>query len=471
MLSVRRYKEPIFAPQKKKRNIMELRDSIDFGKENIPQLFRRMLYPTLTGMLFTALFTITDGIFVGRGLGSDALAAVNITAPLFLLATGIGLMFGMGASVVASIHMGAGKIKVARLNVTQSIAVTSLLMALMTLFILLFPKQLLMMLGCSERLEPLAISYLNGFVPFMITFSLISVCGFFVRLNGAPNYAMLCSVVSAVINIALDYILIFVVKWGMFGAAVATGIGTSIGVIMMLVYLLRKNTTVKMIPIKLSLNSMILMMRNVWYMCKLGFSSFLGELAIGIMMLCGNFIFMRYMGEDGVAGFSIACYFFPIVFMIYTSIAQSAQPIISYNYGVRSSERVRQSLTVALKTALFCGLVLTLITYLFSSQIVSMFISSEFAAHKIASAGLPLFAVGFIPFAINIVVVGYFQSVERVKYAFGITVLRGVILMVINFIFLPQIIGNNGAWLAVPLTEIISAIIAIFLLARTIRNR
>ena len=225
---------------------MELRDSIDFGTQNISQLFRKMLYPTLTGMLFTALFTITDGIFVGRGLGSDALAAVNITAPLFLLATGLGLMFGMGASIVASIHLASGKIKVARINVTQSIAVTALLMALMTLFVLLFPELLLSLLGCSDRLAPLAIDYLNGFVPFLITFALISACGFFVRLNGAPNYAMLCSVVSAVINIALDYILIFVLKWGMFGAAFATGIGTSIGVVMMLIYLLRQNTKIRM---------------------------------------------------------------------------------------------------------------------------------------------------------------------------------------------------------------------------------
>ena len=176
---------------------MELRDSIDFGTQNISQLFRKMLYPTLTGMLFTALFTITDGIFVGRGLGSDALAAVNITAPLFLFATGLGLMFGMGGSVVASIHLASAKVKVARINVTQSIAVTALLMAIITGLVLIFPEKSLSLLGCSDRLSPLGLDYLKGFVPFLITYSLISACGFFVRLNGAPNYAMLCSVVSA----------------------------------------------------------------------------------------------------------------------------------------------------------------------------------------------------------------------------------------------------------------------------------
>ena len=175
---------------------------------------------------------------------------------------------------------------------------------------------------------------------------------------------------------------------------------------------------------------------------------------------------MHYMGEDCVAGYSIACYFFPIVFIVYTSIAQSAQPLISFNYGIQSRDRVRQSLFIALKTALFFGLSLTVATMLFSAQIASMFISSEVEAHKIATAGLPLFAVGFIPFAINIVIVCYFQSIERIKYAFGITILRGFVLMIICFILLPQLFGNSGVWLAVPATEIITASIAMLLLLK-----
>ena len=106
-----------------------MKDSIDFGNMEIPRLFRRLLIPTVLGMLFSAAFVITDGIFVGRGIGSDALAAVNITAPLFLINTGVGLMFGVGASVVASIHLSHGKARTARINVTQAVAVSSLILA------------------------------------------------------------------------------------------------------------------------------------------------------------------------------------------------------------------------------------------------------------------------------------------------------------------------------------------------------
>ena len=105
------------------KKVKFMKDSIDFGSMEIPKLFRKLLIPTVLGMVFSAVFVITDGIFVGQGIGSDALAAVNITAPLFLISTGIGLMFGVGASVVASIHLSQGKLKTARINVTQAVVV------------------------------------------------------------------------------------------------------------------------------------------------------------------------------------------------------------------------------------------------------------------------------------------------------------------------------------------------------------
>ena len=113
---------------------MEMKDSIDFGAMNISKLFRKLLIPTVLGMVFSAIFVITDGIFVGKGVGSDALAAVNITAPLFMITTGIGLMFGVGASVVASIHLSHGKQKVAGINITQALVFSSLLIFLLSAF-------------------------------------------------------------------------------------------------------------------------------------------------------------------------------------------------------------------------------------------------------------------------------------------------------------------------------------------------
>lgn len=434
----------------------ELKDSIDFKNTDVGTLFRKLLLPTVMGMIFSALFVITDGIFVGKGIGSDALAAVNIVSPLWLFSTGVGLMFGVGASVVASIHLSHGKPKVARINITQSVVLSSLLlMATSTLFCLTAP-QLVRLLGASERLAPLAVEYMLWFVPFSWCTALLNSGMFFIRLDGSPNFAMTCNIVAAVLNIALDYLFIFPLGWGMFGAAFASAIGTSVGALMILVYLARPRCALRFYPVKLSRNSLILTCRNLSYMSRLGSSAFLCEVAVACMMFVGNQVFIQYLHEDGVAAFSIACYFFPIIFMVYNAIAQSVQPIISYNYGLQAADRVKQAYRIALKTAVGCGFTFALLTILGSSQIVSLFIEQQNPAFDIAVQGLPYYALGFVFFAVNIVSIGYYQSIERARVATFITLMRGFVLLTLCFYGLPLVLGTKGIWLATPLTEVLT---------------
>lgn len=433
-----------------------MRDSIDFKTMNIPKLFRKLLIPTVLGMIFNAIFIITDGIFVGKGIGSDALAAVNITAPLFLINTGVALMFGIGASVVASVHLSQGKAKVARINVTQAIIVSSVLLLIYAIGIVSNVERVAVWLGSSERLLPLAVEYMYWFVPFLVFSALLCSGMFFVRLDGAPNYAMVCNIIPAIINIVLDYVFIFILKWGMFGAALATSLGYIVGAVMILAYLFHPERILHVCRVKLSKKSLYLTIRNVGYMCRLGLSSFLCETAIATMMFVGNYVFIRYLGEDGVAAYSIACYFFPIVFMVYNAIAQSAQPILSYNYGAKCTARVRETFRLALTTAILCGAGVFLLTWIFSHQIVGMFLDSSYLAYNIAVKGLPLFASGFVFFGINIVSIGYFQSLERDCPAMIITLLRGFALILLCFWILPIIWGSWGIWLAVPMSELLT---------------
>lgn len=431
-----------------------MRDSIDFGSMEIPTLFRKLLIPTVVGMIFSAIFVITDGIFVGKGVGSDALAAVNITAPLFMITTGIGLMFGIGASVVASIHLSQGKKKVASINITQALVFSSLLILLMSALCCYFVEPVGRLLGSSERLLPLVAEYMNWYVPFLVFYLLLNAGMFFIRLDGSPNYAMTCNGISAVINIILDYIFIFQFGWGMMGAAFATSIGTVIGGLMTLVYLLRFSHNVEIYRIKLSKKSMQLMFRNVGYMVKLGSSAFISEASIACMMFLGNYIFMRYLGENGVAAFSIVCYFFPIIFMVYNAIIQSAQPIISYNFGQNDGDRVKRTIRLALKTAFICGICFFIMTVVFNRQIVSLFIDKSYAAYDIAVSGISYFAVGYVFFALNIVGIGYYQSIELARRATIITLFRGVVFMSAGFLLLPVIWNVKGIWLAVPFAEL-----------------
>lgn len=444
-----------------------MKNTIDLGTMSVPRLFRKLLIPTLLGMVFSAVFIITDGIFVGKGIGSDAIAAVNITAPLFLINTGVALMFGIGASVVASINLSKGKIKIARVHITQAVIVSSVLLILYSLFLFVNVEKVVLLLGSSARLLPLTVEYVHWFSPFLVFSALLSSGLFFVRLDGAPNYAMICNVLAAVFNILGDWLFIYVMKLGMFGAALATSLGYIIGAVMILIYMLKQNHVLHLVSVNIGIKGIRQAFHGVGYMCRLGFSTFLCQASVASMMFAGNAAFMRYLGEDGVAAYSVACFFFPMVLMVYNAIAQSAQPILSYNYGIGNKERVNLALKLSLGTAISAGLVVFILTLFFAPEIVSLFVRPSCPAYAIASEGLPLFASGFICFGINMVAIGYYQSLERHRPANYVTIVRGFILMLLCFWLMPIFMGNKGMWLAVPMAELVTFIFILTIYSRS----
>lgn len=437
------------------------RDSIDFGTMKISNLFSRMFVPTLLGMLFTATITIADGIFVGRGVGSDGLAAVNIVAPLFMITTGVGLLFGIGASVVAAIHLSQNNPKAARINITQALIVSSILMILVSALVLVFHKEVGYLFGSSEKLLPLVLDYMDWLIPSLIFGMVMSMGLFIIRLDGSPLYAMLCNAVPAILNVMLCYLFVIELKWGIKGSAIASSVSVVVGGMMAVIYITSFSKTLPLYRLKISRTSMMLAARNIGYMIKLGSSALLGELAIACMMLAGNYVFIRALGEDGVAAFSVACYCLPLVFMVNNAIAQSAQPIISYNYGSGNSIRVKKAKILSISFSLLFGVIAMIATNLFCKPLVSLFLDPSCKAYNIAVNGMPYFALGFVFFAFNIVSVGYYQSIEKAKRAITYTLLRGFVFMIICFLTLPLLFGEKGMWLSVPCSELLTTIIIV----------
>lgn len=434
------------------------RDSIDLGTVKIPRLFRLYLIPTLLGMLSLCAVTATDGIFVGRGVGSDALAAVNICIAPTMVMMGISLMLGVGSSVVSSIHLASGNVKAARLNVTQALATATLIVIIFLGLTLISIDTTGRALGSSNTLMPLVRDYM----PWIFVCCLFqSWCGiglFVVRLDGSPKYAMWCNVLPGLLNVVLDYIFIFPLQMGIKGAAIATCISCAVGGVMVMCYLLFFARTLRLIKIKMSRKSLRLTLRNISYQCKIGISALLGEATMGVLMLMGNLMFMKYIGNDGVGAFSIACYYCPFVFMIGNAIAQSAQPIISYNYGKGNKSRVIATEKLAILAALGCGLAITAAFIFTPSAMVHLFLDPDLAAAKIAVKGFPVFSVAFIAFIFNLTAIGYFQSVEKVTPSIVFALLRGLIFLVPAFILLPTILNATGIWLALGISEILTAL-------------
>ena len=429
------------------------RDSIDFGKSKIGPLFRSIFFPTLLSMVFTSLLTVVDGIFVGQGVGSDALAAVNIVAPLFLVTTGIALMFGVGVSVVASIHLSQGNNKAADINVTQALVVAPMLMAILSVILYFGRIPFLRLMGCSDVLMPLALQYLIPLLPGCVFILIETIGTFVIRLDGSPRFASAVGIVPGVLNIFLDWLFVFPMKMGIAGSSVATTVCCAIASAMVAWYMLRRSQSVRLYRLKLSRTSLYLTVRNIGYMSRSGFSSMLGELAMSMIMLTGNYVFIRWMGEDGVAAFSVACYLYPIVFMVNNSVAQSAQPIISFNYGAGKEDRVREAFRLSLRTAAICGLLATAVLTLGATPLISLFLQAGTKPYEIATAGFPLFAVSSVFFALNIAIIGYYQSIELNGQATLYMLLRGLVFLVPAFFLMPQLIFPQGMWLAVPVSE------------------
>lgn len=432
------------------------KDAIDFKNTNVSTLYRKLLIPTLLGTLSMSAMTTIDGIFVGHGVGSDGVAAVNIVAPVYQVFSGIGLMLGAGCSVVVSTQMARQKVKVARMNLTQALLSSTLLTALVCVLAMLFPEKSARLLGASETLLPPASDYLFWIMPSYM-FQMWSLIGLFIiRLDGAPNVAMWCNVVSALMNIVLDWLMIFPLGWGVKGAAIATSISIMTGGIIALSYLLFYANTLKPVLPKLSRKSLCLSLRNIGYHCRIGSPSLFGEMTLAVLIFMGNLMFMKYLGDDGVAAFGIACYYTPFFFNIGNAVAQSAQPIISYNYGISRWDYVAKARKLLLVTSLLCGIAVMALFLFVPHLLVALFLNPESIAAQIAQDGFPYYAIGIPFFILNVAIVGYLQSIERMKTAMSFVFLRGIGLLIPVFLLLPMLLGTEGIWLSMPLAEAIT---------------
>ncbi len=436
-----------------------MRDSIDFGTTKVSHLFRRLFIPTLLALLASVLLNLADGIFVGRGVGSDALAAINIAAPVFLISTGIALMMGSGVSVVAAIHMSRGNQKAANINVTQAFTVGTLLMAVILVLVNISPETTCMLFGGSPRLAPLVATYLQTVAVSMLLCVVLNIGMFVIRLDGSPKFAMVANVLTAMVNIFLDWLFVFPLGMGIAGAGIATSLSTVLGAMVVVWYFCGHSNKIRLYKPKFSPTALRLTMRNVGYITRLGLPTFIAETAMSCMMIVGNFMFMSRLHEEGVAAFSVACYLFPLVFMFGNAIAQTALPIVSYNHGQGDEQRVRQALRISLWLSVGAGLLMSAMGVALAPALVGLFLDSSLPAYAIGAHGLPIFALVCLFFTPNIVLIGYLQSMERASLSTLLMLLRGYIFVIPAFILLPAMMGDEGLWMAVPLSEALTLLV------------
>jgi len=429
------------------------RDAIDFAKDPVGELFRKMLLPTLLGMISIVALNVTDGAFVGHGAGSDSIAAVNIVSPVYMIISGIGLMFGIGGSVVASIHLSKGKNKAANINITQAVAGGFIICTISAIILLCFQEETVRFFGATETLVPLACSYLKWVAPCQPLCTLSVMGMFFIRLDGSPKVASTITVISALMNIFLDWLFVFPLQMGIEGAAIATTFSYMSSGVAAFIYIGWFGKKIHFYHLKMSLKSIRLTLRNLWYQAKIGFSAFIGEISISTLMIVGNQQFANALGENGVAAFSVACYLLPFIFMFANAIVESVQPIISFAHGIGNRKRLGEVLRISFVSGIISAFAIILILALFPSQVSTIFLNKGCEAWEICRNGIPFFGITTIFTMINVIFVGYCQSIEKGREATLVTLLRGFVFLVPAFLLLPKLLGIKGLWIAMAVAE------------------
>lgn len=432
---------------------------MDLLKDKTSKLYWKYFFPTIGAALSTSIYILFDTIFIGQGVGSLGLAALNIVLPLFSLYFGTGLLLGIGGSTLLSIERGRGREERANKIFTLSISMGLILGLIYTIVGLIFLEDIAIMMGATKEILPLVKEYMiviaGGSIFFVIGSSLTA----FIRADKAPRKAMIAVILSGLLNVILDYILVFPFDMGMKGAAIATVVSYIVSCLILFTHLISKQSTLKFIKDFYNKS-------DIKGIVQCGIPSLFTEVSVGFVILIFNNQILKLLGEDGVTAYSIISNTAIIAVALFNGICQTIQPLISINYGANLQERVLRFRKIGIIVSVAVGFLLFVICTLFPENIVRIFVKPTESVLNIAIDSIRLYSIAFLIMGVNMVIGAYFQSVKWSREAFIIVFCRGLLFVITCVLILPSIIGVNGIWLSVPIGEVLTLGIVLIITKR-----
>ncbi|MEN8077521.1 MATE family efflux transporter [Clostridioides difficile] len=419
----------------------------------------KFIVPTYLTSLFTTLYTIVDGIFVSRYVGTNALAAINIVYPIVNILTGIALIFAVGGSSLVGISIGAKHIEKAKKEFSICIIWSLLIGAIISSIMLLGLNPILKALGATpsimESCKIYALIWLISF-PGVICKEVFT---YFIRIDGSPSSSFIFSLSGGILNIILDYIFIGKMGMGIMGAGLATILGIFLTCALGIYYFWKKNNILKFTIKELPIRFLPKCILN-------GSAEFIDQIAVAITTVAFNRVALKFAGEDGVAAVSIIMYLQFIVLGIYFGYSMGISPLISYAYGNKKKDICKKLQKYSYILFLSMALVLYLITFIFAPFAVNFFAEPDSMVFNLAVSGMRLYGIGFIFSGLNIFTAIRFTAYGRGNISAIITSLRSFLLLLLFLLTLPIVLGVNGLWIAVPAAELITVFVTIFLIYR-----
>ncbi len=416
-------------------------------------------YSTLNvlGMIGLSCYILADTFFVSRGLGRNGLTALNLAIPVYSFIHGSGLMLGIGGATKYSIFKSNKESKNANTIFTNTLCLAIVLSIVFILIGIFLSKSLTTVLGADSDVFKMTNTYLKFILIFAPAFIINDVLICFVRNDNNPNLSMYAMLIGSLSNIILDYIFIFPLQLGIFGAVFATGLAPIISILILSLHSIKRKNQfhfIKIKPsIKIALNTL-----------SLGFPSLVAEVSSGIVIIVFNMIILNLIGNVGVAAYGIVANLSLVVIAIYTGIAQGIQPLISKSYGRNDLKSIKLIFKYAMITMSIISCILYLIIFFLADPIAKIFNSeNNLVLQSIATNGLRLYFIAVIFVGFNIILPMFFSCMEKAFLAQTISLLRGLIVIIPMAFLLSVLAGITGVWLAFPITESLVSILSVIL--------
>lgn len=430
---------------------------IDLGNDRISRIFWNYAVPSILAILAQSTAGLVDSVFIGRYVGSEGLSAITLIMPVIMFLAGIGTMIGVGGTTLAGIHKGKKELEESNNYFNVTIVLLSIAAVIGTIIMFSLSGKFSSLLGADGEVAEFMIHYTKVislfFLPFLSTFAF----AFFLKLDGKPVQVVVIILIGTIINILLDYLLVGVLGWNMKGAALATGLSQLIPWVLMLYIIKFKSSWKFSVP--------VFKKEEIWAMLFNGSSELLSMAAAAIAGFIYNMIIIEKIGMSGVAAFAVVIQIETVSTAVFYGFAEAIQSAVSYNMGANKFSRVKKLRNMSIYANLVSGVILCAVSLILGEDMASIFINDQ-GTIELAEYILVFFAFSFILVGVNITVATYYTSVNSPVLSGILTVSRSLLALIAGLIILPLIFGDQGVWMAVIFSEIVTIILGIICIKR-----
>ena len=433
--------------------IKEFVMSTSLNQHFTPWALLKFAFPSIIMMIFMSLYTIVDGIFISRFLGSNALSSLNIVFPVINVVIAIATMLGTGGNAIISKYLGEGRSRDARECLTQFTVIGLAVSLLLLMLTQIFLTPLCRILGSTDVLLADCRAYLSVSLMFAPACMLQTLFQSYLVTAGMPALGLFLTIGAGILNAVLDYVLILVFPMGIAGAAIATGIGQSVPAVAGLFYFLLSRKGLYFTRFRLH-------PKELFMACYNGSSEMVTQLSNAIITFLFNLIMLDLAGENGVAAITILLYGQFLFNGFYLGFSIGISPIVGFQYGAGNRKQLRSIYRTSFLFVLASSVVLTVIAIISSTPLVSVF-TRDPKTFTLADAGFRIFAFNFLFSGFNIASSGFFTALSNGRVSAIISFLRTLVFIVLSLLILPRFFRITGAWLAIPVAEFLTLVLAL----------